>query len=81
MTTKNEWSDDVRWIDICRAHLITGTHEATKAGAFKLHALIEKQISAGNVRQTARGLYQFRNALLDDNQDASRDAKRYGFIK
>ncbi len=65
MTKENEWSEDVRWTDICKAHLITGTHESTKAGGFKLHALIEKQIEAGNVRQTARGLYQFKLSLMD----------------
>jgi hypothetical protein len=65
MTKDDEWSEDVHWADICRAHLITGTHEGgKKAGAFKLHKLIEKQIEAGNVRQTARGSYQFKKALL-----------------
>jgi hypothetical protein len=67
------WSESIRWISICKAHLITGMHQSTKAGAFKLRELIEKQIEAGNVRHVSRGLYQFKLSLL---HDADADAEQ-----
>lgn len=66
VATADGWSGDIRWEDICRAHIVTGLHEPTKAGAFKLRALIEKQIEAGKVRQTARGRYQFRTEPMKE---------------
>jgi hypothetical protein len=42
MTKDNEWSEDIHWVDIVRAHLITGTHTIPpKAGAFMLKAGVE----------------------------------------
>jgi hypothetical protein len=56
--TADGWSEDIRWEDICRACM--------RPGAFKLRALIEKQIKAGKVRQTARGRYQFRTEPMKE---------------
>jgi hypothetical protein len=62
VATADGWSEDIRWRDIWRAHVVTGLHE-TKHGSSKLRRLIEKQIAKGKVRQTAKGTYQFRTGM------------------